>query len=184
MSSVPMRVASGQIWQDYFSIRYYTQHTTSSHTRDAVNVHVGESNNQQNISSYAGFLPVFVLTGSSCSLPSHPAHWTLTLDPPTPPTVWKATVISRRGRSDLQTCVEVPDNVEFLFSIWNLKFFKFFQNVVTGACPQYSAEAMLILITDLSNKDKKLLDVQEQKFQQRETSTVMRERDRVLVCYV
>ena len=43
---------------------------------------------------------------------------------------------------------------------------------------------MLILITDLSNKDKKLLDVQEQKFLSRETSTVMRERDRVLVCYV
>ena len=57
-----------------------------------------------------------------------------------------------------------------------MKFFKFFQNVVTGACPQYSAEAMLILITDLSNKDKKLLDVQEQKFLLRETSTVMRER--------
>ena len=43
---------------------------------------------------------------------------------------------------------------------------------------------MLILITDLSNKDKKLLDVQEQKFLSRETSTVMGERDRVLVCYV
>ena len=65
-----------------------------------------------------------------------------------------------------------------------MKFFKLFQNVVTGACPQYSAEAMLILITDLSNKDKKLLDVQEQKFLSRDTSTVMRERDRVLVCYV
>ena len=50
----------------------------------------------------------------------------------------------------------MPDNVEFLFAIWNLKFFKFFQNVVTGACPQYSAEAMLILITDLSNKDKNI----------------------------
>merc|ERR1711953_1270818 len=60
----------------------------------------------------------------------------------------------------------------FFFAIWNLKFFKFFQNVVTGACPQCSAEAMLIFITDLSNKDKKLLDVQEQKFLLRETSVL------------